>query len=340
MEYSDIDPLTVSELPSTPESIERFRNIGTLLNQDAPRWSQPADPPMREDVTLVAIGTAKNDVGRVALLNNPAISIDGEPIALLGWYECTDHEPAAQQLLSAAVSIADRRGFRRIIGPIDGSTWHRYRFSDPSDGTAFTLDIENAPWYVAQWERSGFHTLATYHSRMVDLHPKDYSRVEAFELRFNQRGVRVREFNRDCADQDLAMMYQISLEAFRSNLFFSPISFAEFQGMYNGILPYIDTRLVLIAEDADGKGLAYLFAFGNRIPGYEDIVVVKTVASLPMPSARGVGTLLAEKAHLIAHHLGFRRAVHALMHDTNASTNIAAAGSERIRSYRLFWREV
>jgi hypothetical protein len=50
--------------------------------------------------------------------------------------------------------------------------------------------------------------------------------------------------------------------------------------------------------------------------------------------------LLLAEVHEAARRLGFRRAIHALMHETNRSRNLSAHYSRTIRRYTLFARRL
>jgi L-amino acid N-acyltransferase YncA len=66
-----------------------------------------------------------------------------------------------------------------------------------------------------------------------------------------------------------------------------------------------------------------------------DTVVVKTVGVDPGGSGMGLGGLLVALVQREASRLGFRRAIHALMHDTNASRRISDRSARTFRRYAL-----
>ena len=69
-----------------------------------------------------------------------------------------------------------------------------------------------------------------------------------------------------------------------------------------------------------------------------DTVIVKTVAVAPTLSGCGAGGALVALAHERARHLGFRRAIHALMHDGNVSGRISRRSADVFRRYVLLAR--
>ena len=71
-----------------------------------------------------------------------------------------------------------------------------------------------------------------------------------------------------------------------------------------------------------------------------DTFLIKTVAILPEPALRGLGGVLVERAHQAGRQLGFRRCIHALMHEDNVSRNISRHSATTMRRYTLFSREI
>jgi GNAT superfamily N-acetyltransferase len=100
-------------------------------------------------------------------------------------------------------------------------------------------------------------------------------------------------------------------------------------------------ELVLLAERC-GRAIGFLFAVPDMCQGRRgeaiDTVIIKTVAVLPDRSHAGLGGLLVARGHEIARSLGYTRAIHALMHETNTSRNISRHYARTMRRYALFGR--
>jgi GNAT superfamily N-acetyltransferase len=66
-----------------------------------------------------------------------------------------------------------------------------------------------------------------------------------------------------------------------------------------------------------------------------DTLIVKTLAVLPGRAYAGLGAWLLGEVHAAGRRLGFTRAIHALMHETNQSRNLSAHYARTIRRYTL-----
>ena len=69
-----------------------------------------------------------------------------------------------------------------------------------------------------------------------------------------------------------------------------------------------------------------------------DTVVLKTLAVVPDRGYAGLGSYLTQQTHRVARGLGYRRVIHALMHEKNVSLNISARYANLFRRYVLFAR--
>jgi GNAT superfamily N-acetyltransferase len=100
-------------------------------------------------------------------------------------------------------------------------------------------------------------------------------------------------------------------------------------------------EMVVLAE-REGELVGFLFAlpdFAQAQRGQKiDTVILKTLAVLPSLAGIGLGSLLTARIHTQAYHLGYRWAIHALMHVGNRSRRISAHTAQPFRGYTLFAR--
>jgi len=129
--------------------------------------------------------------------------------------------------------------------------------------------------------------------------------------------------------------------SFAGNYLYTPIDEAEFIEQYRSVLPVVRPELVLLAE-RDSKLVGFLFALPDllqlRRTGSTDAIIIKTVAVAPGAATAGLGSVLVGQVQQQAQALGYRRAIHALMHERNVSQNISRRYARTIRRYALFSR--
>jgi GNAT superfamily N-acetyltransferase len=131
--------------------------------------------------------------------------------------------------------------------------------------------------------------------------------------------------------------------AFRRNYLYSPISEAEFLERNRALLPYVRPELVLLAEQ-HSRLAGFVVAVPDVLQQQRavpvDTVIVKTTAVHPEMTGRGIGGALVAIAHRNAVELGYRHAIHALMHDSNSSRRISTRSARPFRRYALLSRAI
>lgn len=275
-------------------------------------------------------------------------TLPGERLGVIGQYEAPDAETGKATLDDACEQLA-ARGCTLAVGPMDGNTWRRYRFVTDSGDTReppFFLEPTNPPDYPAHWIAAGFTPLANYTSALADNLTQTDPRIGRIHDRLSEQGMTLRAVRVDYADDDLHAIYKLSLVSFRRNFLYTPLGEAEFKAQYQRVLPYVRPELTVMAHNSQGELAGFLFSvpdLNEAQRGGEAVrtVIVKTVAVLPGREWAGLGLLLVDSCHKAARAAGFTRAIHALMHESNASRNVSGAYSGRtIRRYTLYSRRL
>ncbi len=292
-------------------------------------------------------------------------------VGAIGHYAAADAE-AGTWLIEAACRALRDAGCTIAIAPMDGNTWRKYRFIvDRGDEPPFFLEPDQPDAWPDHFRAGGFNELASYTSALnIDL-AQDDPRLEAAASRLASRGITIRPFDPDPAraEADLRRVFKLSLASFRHNYPYTPIDEAEFLEQYRSVLPFVRPELVLLAErareseadaaplheseprparksDLEPELVGFLFALPDLLQarrngsGVSDTIVIKTVAVAPGAAHAGLGSLLVGLVQREAHARGFRRAIHALMHERNVSQNISRRYAQTIRRYALFARRL
>jgi GNAT superfamily N-acetyltransferase len=308
--------------------------------------SLPAEPVAPGLECLLALRGGR-PVGRASLCVAPELHGVAGGSGLIGHFEAHDPE-AAQELLREARSTLAARGVERVLAPMNGNSWGRYRLALPGEegatpaATPFVGEPFNPPAYPMWFEAAGFTVAARYESR-EDPAPHSVA-PDARELaeRVARAGIRIRTLDPTNFTSELRVLFELSLAAFADNLYYTPIGWQEFRTQLAKLQPIVRPELVLIAENAAARPVAFQFAYADPLGAAAGTprAIVKTVATLP--EARGLGLaghmldLLRERAS----GSGARSVIHALMHVANFSMRMSSRHASRVfRRYALYeWR--
>jgi L-amino acid N-acyltransferase YncA len=302
----------------------------------APAW--PLAQSHRPDESIVL-----DDRAHASIWWHGVPDLDGEPAGCVGHFGAVD-EASAVAILNDSCRRLALHGCRRVVGPMDGTTWRRYRLIiDRGPEPPFLLEPDNPDAYPSYFTAAGFEPIAHYFSALnTDLSVTDPRTAEAWE-RFAEGGATIRSIRLDRFEDELRAIYALSIESFRNNFLYSPISETDFLAQYLAIRAKIVPELILLAEKRS-ELLGFMFGLPNFAQAARgepvDTALAKTLAVRPGRSGAGLGSILMDRLQQAARSLGFKRVIHALMHESNHSLRISRRFGKPFRRYAIFARRV
>jgi len=241
----------------------------------------------------------------------------------IGCFKMSDKDSGKRQIEEYIKQLRNA-GHKKIIAPINGDTWHTYRLVSWSSGMpVFPLEPQNPLWYNEVYEELGFTPLKKYRS--------DAFAINEVEPLPDINSVSFRSFRED----DLRLIYDISIQGFDENFLYNDISFEKFNKLYQPFLPMIDPALVEITE-VDGEAVGFMFSFAVG-----ESMILKTMAVTSEFRSKGIGAKMINRVLLAGKQKGVKNVVAALIAEGNHSHNIVSNyNSQRIREYTLYCLEV
>ncbi len=269
-------------------------------------------------------------------------TLPGERVGTIGHYAAASPQAAAE-LLDFACARLREAGCTLAVGPMDGSTWRRYRLltwrgTEPP----FLLEPDNPDDWPAHFEQAGFTPLAQYYSgKCDDLGP--YRGDDALSARLGAAGYRLRPVDPNRLPAELGTLWRLACDAFSDNFLYSAISEGEFRQMYEPLMAVLRPELVQIGEYA-GTPVSFIFAVPDAMQAARgapiDTVILKTLGVVRSRQGQGLGNWMVDTLLLHARALGVRRGIVALMHESNASRKLGRGMMHDIRRYTLFARRL
>ena len=292
------------------------------------------------DMHLVLLNEKGQLQARCSLWWTSEQSYQSQKLGLIGHYASED-DNAAQELLTHACETLAAQGCSLAVGPLDGTTWKSYRFvTNRGEEPAFFLEPDNPDAYPIHFIDNGFHVLKRYSSASSSGAMIGDARIERVAQRLDRAGIRIRTLDPKRLDEELRAIHRLSHIAFQDSLLYAPISEEEFLTLYRPLLPIVQPEAILLAEDGDGLvGVAFTIpdmlqaGRGERV----DTLILKTLVRMPGRIYTGLGAVLAGRCESVAcNSLGYRRVIHALMSEGNASQSVSQRYAQCIREYALY----
>jgi GNAT superfamily N-acetyltransferase len=313
----------------THAQLERFCHM-------QPALSLPQVHQQKADEHWLLLNSTQEIQARCSLWWTNAPPSQTHRLGVIGHFAAQGSQ-AAEELLTAACDELRAHDCTLAMGPMDGNTWQPYRLvTERGAAPPFFLEPNTPPEWPEYFSHNGFTPIAEYFSTITTDLKRRHPRLNEIAERLQQRGVTIRPTTRDSLSEDLRRIYSVAAVAFQNNFLFTPIDEAAFVAQYEPLRPWIQPEPILLAERED-RPVGFLFALPDLLQAQRgekvDTFIVKTIAALP--GYAGLGSLLVARSHEIGAALGFRRVIHALMHETNKSRSISQHYSQPLRRYAL-----
>ncbi len=269
--------------------------------------------------------------------------LDDRRIGYIGHYAAS-RRGAARTLLRHAVQRLAARGCQLAIAPVNGSTWRNYRFViDGGSRPPFFLEPQNPREWVEDLTAAGFAPRATYRSAITERLDDEAPRLHAIERRLRDQGVTLRPLDPARIEDDLQRIHALALACFRQNFLYTAISKTAFLADYMKIVELVRSEQLRLAE-RDGTLIGFVFAVPDHAQAGRgeaiDTLILKTVAVRPGRAWAGLGRVLIHEVNRMAARDGYRKVIHALMHESNASLAYSRRIASPLRRYAVFSRSL
>ncbi len=361
-------PIKILEIKADSAEMRAFYELPDKVYADDPLFCKPTGESVRKSLErelyigrqkiLLALDTALPVARLVARISPELKDTQGRPIGMIGFFEALSNSEAVKKLLEESIAVLRGMGAGEIIGPIDGDTWHRYRFNaGPFDTAPFMMEPYNPPYYPALWENNGFRLLSSYYSKHIPDFSPVLEKTEKFLRRAEKSGFTFRNFRKDDFEGEMKIFYDLSRAIFADNYLYTDIPFGEFLNMYSGIRSILDPSLISFVQDKRGKYAGFVFSLPDYFKALSamdgkaglianmkfilnksgaDTLNIKTLGVLSECRGSGLAMALVHKAYASGLAAGFKKANLCLIRDGNASGRIDLGAGFVCRKYFLY----
>jgi hypothetical protein len=137
--------------------------------------------------------------------------------------ECIYDQTTVDFIAEELRRLANENNKDLVLGPMEGSTWSNYRFSDNNDHPSFFMEPYHHAYYPKLIETSGFKPFAHYVSNLDTQLNYNKQRIVEFETTLEDAGAFIRSLDMEDLEADLTRIGEFCNDAFATNVLFTPI---------------------------------------------------------------------------------------------------------------------
>ena len=339
----DFDPAWLARFLDFPQALYAG-DPGWLPDASAARQLAPGRAEADSAVwrNFLAVADDGRIVGRVTAILNPRVrAADGRLLAQIGFFECVDDEPTARLLVDTAAAWlrAQSAQAQVVVGPMNFDTWHAYRLRTAGfDQPTFVLEPYNPPYYVSLFTSLGFTPLVGSFTRFLPRPAEVLPAWAPYHRAAVASGYSFRHLNPMALDDELALVYQLSLETFRTSTLFVEIPRSEFHAMYAPLARALDPQMFTFVLDPSGLPVGFSFAFPDS--AQPATINHKTIGLLPRSQRLGLGAALVSEVYQRFLAAGYQHIQQCLMVADGRSSVFARDVGTVTREYCLYSRPI
>lgn len=159
------------------------------------------------------------------------LTVYGEDTSVyLGFFESVPSKAAVKCLMDMVEGKAREIKAERIVGPVNVSIWHGYRFKTDNFDKTYFCEPYNPEFYSDLWKSAGFEVCDRYYSNKLriptddDVNKKYLNRLKGI----GKLGYRIRNTNRIRFKKDLGEVYCLITKLYGGFPAYKPIGKKEF----------------------------------------------------------------------------------------------------------------
>ena len=288
---------------------------------------------------LVALDDFGNPVGRLAIYNNTHLKYNNLKTFTVGGYECINDLKVSKLLFDKAIEISKLNNVEYLIGPMNGSSWYDYRYSDNYDELFFS-EVFHKDYYINHFILNEFNVIGRYYSSIDENLEIKHNTIER-EKELTAEGITFRNIDFKNYEKELELIYDLCEVAFINNFLFTPISKPAFLEKYKSLIHFLKEELIILAFDKSGNLIGFILSFDDIYSNTNKRLIVKTLARHPDRKWMGLGNILSDKIQKFAIEKQYHSIIHSFMYNEGNSVNLSKKYSTKLfKNYNLYGKEI
>ena len=188
----------------------------------------------------------------------------------IGFFECINDSGVAKYLFDEAYKFADKKGYKKIIGPVDASFWLKYRLKiNKFDLIPYTGEPYNLDYYYKLFLDNKYEVCEHYTSNQFQKADASYNNAKFWEHynEFIKKGYEIKRPNDNEFDKCIKEIYYLIMDLYSDFPVFNKLELEDFIKVFNSYKAIINMDMVRMAY-YHGRAVGFYIS----IPNYNNIV--------------------------------------------------------------------
>lgn len=243
-----------------------------------------------DTVVLVEPGVA-----RLAGFYSRSLKVNGKKAAFFGFWETLDVFEPNRRLFEQVENWAKKQGAEELYGPVQFSTFGRYRLqlSHFGEGETFEQEPSNPEYYVTLMSRLGFkldQVYSTYRSTKVEAIRDAVEKMAGKAFHLESQQFRAHPITEEYVKERAADLLDAVNDVFSDNFAFTPIDDSSFKAAFSArFIERICPKTSFVIEHASKKIAALCICYHDT--SHPGTLYVKTVGIVKEFRGRGISLI-------------------------------------------------
>lgn len=213
-------------------------------------------------------------IGRIgAIIDHNLPKENGKKIGYFGFFECINDTEIACNLLKIAEQTLDSWDINIMRGPINGRIDQYSGFLMKGfDSIPYLLGVYSPRYYLDLVSKYGLRKSKDLISYQIDLTKPIPKEVEEVTRSCEEKGIKIRPFNRLHFNRDLQIWFDLMLDVFSDHYGYTPSSYEELKWTF-GIrqLRYIINPKLFLFAECEGETIGFRWSLPDFNPIFKKI---------------------------------------------------------------------
>jgi len=205
----------------------------------------------------------KKVVGRFCIT-----TYEEDEAAYIGFFECVERPEVAKFIFDYAYEFAKKKGFIKIVGPVDASFWIKYRLKiNCFDKEPYTGEPYNKDYYYTYFLENGYEVIEHYNSSMYKVvREKDPLYEERYQ-KLIEKGYSIISPKAEDFDKVLKELYRMITDLYRTFPIYKDLDYEEFKAVFSDYRYILNMDMVKMAY-FNGEAVGFFVGvpnYGNKV---------------------------------------------------------------------------